>query len=139
MAHSTSAFAQARTTAQTASLPQAEEAAPVLARRSLPDDLTTFETYQGATAPGGANEPQRGTPRRLLLEPGVCHHAQRTPGGGIGWVAQASKSVSRNRTGQLCQRESSRCCCCARCLLLTLQQWHHGGACQPAQISEAPN
>src|SRR5258708_12599484 len=104
MAHSTSAFAQARTTAQTASLPQAEEAAPVLARRSLPDDLTTFETYQGATAPGGANEPQRGTPRRLLLEPGVCHHVQRTPGGAIGWVVQPTKHAPPTPTRHLCNR-----------------------------------
>src|SRR5258708_13959267 len=116
MAYRTYPIAQARTHEQTASLPQAEEAAPVLARRSLPDDLTTFETYQGATAPGGANEPQRGTPRRLLLEPRVCHHSQKTPGGAIGWVPQASKSVSRNRTAQLCQRDPSRCCCCARYL-----------------------
>src|SRR5260221_1070950 len=112
---------EARTTAQTTSLLSANETTPFLARRSLSDDLTTLKTYQGATATGGANEPQRVTPRRLLLEPGVCHHAQSTPGGGIGWVAQASKSVSRNRTGQLCQRDSSRLCCCPRCLLLTLE------------------
>src|SRR4051794_40834556 len=121
MAHRTSACAQTRTTAQSASLPQAEETAPVFAWGSLPDDLTTLETDEGAAATGGADEPQRGAPRRLPLEPGVCRHAQRTPGGGIGLLAQASQSVSRNRTGQFCQRNSSRLCCGARCLLLTLE------------------
>src|SRR6266568_1768929 len=121
MAHRTSACAQTRISAQTASLSQAEETAPVFAWRSLPDDLTTLETDEGAAATGGADEPQRGTLRRLPLEPGVCRHAQRTPSGGIGLLAQASKSVSRKRTGQFCQRDSSRFCCCARCLLLTLE------------------
>ncbi len=36
------------------------------------------------------------------LSPGVCHHAQRTPGGGIGLLAHASQSVPCERTGQLC-------------------------------------
>src|SRR5438105_2474914 len=112
MAHRTSAFAQARTTAQTAPGTQAEETAPFLARRILPDDLTTLETRRGAKTTGCADEPQRGASRRLPLEPGVCHHAQRRPGGSIGWVAQASQSLSRDRTGQLCQRDSSRLCRC---------------------------
>src|SRR6266567_1293055 len=38
--------------------------------------------------------PRQGPARRLSVEPGICHHAQRTPGGGIGLLAQASKSVS---------------------------------------------
>src|SRR3989440_6465033 len=34
------------------------------------------------------------------LSPGVCHPAQRTPGGGIGLLAHASQSVPCERTGQ---------------------------------------
>src|SRR6266536_6645518 len=89
MANRTAAKAQARTPAQTASRPQAQETASFLARCILPHDLTTLETQRGAKTTGCADEPQRGTPHRLPLEPGVCYHAQRTPGGGIGLLAAA--------------------------------------------------
>src|SRR6266851_5084767 len=117
MAHSTASPTKARTSAQTAPGTQAQETAPFLARRSLPADLTTLQTHPGATATGCANEPQRGPPRRLPAFAGVCHSAQRTSGGGIGWVAEASKSVSCDRTGQQCLRDSSGLCRCSRRLL----------------------
>src|SRR2546423_13198707 len=121
MASRTPSPSQARTSTQTASSTQAWETAPFLAWCSLPDDLTLRETHQGPTATGGADEPQRGATGGLPLEPGVCHHAQRRPGGGIGGVAEASQSLSGDRTGQLCQRDSSRLCRCSRSLLLTLE------------------
>src|SRR6266496_5545687 len=102
MANRTATNAQARTPAQTASRSQAQETPSFLARRILPPDLTTLEADDGSTAPGGADEPQRGTPRRLPLESGVCDHAQRTPRGGIGLLAQARQSLSCDRTGQFC-------------------------------------
>jgi len=55
------------------------------------------------------------------LSPGVCHHAQRRLGGSIGWVAEASQSLSRDRTGQQGPRDSSRLCRCSRGLLLALE------------------
>src|SRR5713101_704693 len=121
MANRTAAKTQARPPTQTASRPQAQETPSFLARCILPHDLTILEAHHDATAPGGADEPQRGTPRRLPLEPGVCDHAQRTPGGGIGLLAQASQRVPCDRTGQLCQRDSSRLWRCSRCLLLALE------------------
>ncbi len=61
------------------------------------------------------------TTLRLSVEPGICHHTQRTPGRGIGLLAQASKGVSCERTKQFCQRDSSRLCCCSCCLLLAVE------------------
>src|SRR5207302_3942541 len=87
MASRAASQTQARATTQTAFGTQAQETAPFLAWRRLPDDLTTLETHRAATAPGCADEPQRGPPCRLPLEPGVCHQAQRTSGGGIGLLA----------------------------------------------------
>src|SRR6202011_5430282 len=98
----------ARTITQTASRLQAEETAPVLAQCSFSDDLTALITDQDPTATGGADEPQRGSARRLPVEPGVCHPAQSRPGGGVGLLVEASQSLSCGRTRQLCQRDSSR-------------------------------
>src|SRR6266566_8646699 len=81
MASRGASYIQARASAQTTSDTQAQETPPFLARRRLPDDLTALETHPGATAKGCADEPQRGPPRRLSLEPGVCQQAQRRPGG----------------------------------------------------------
>src|SRR5258708_16755340 len=42
--------------------------------------------------------------------PGICDHTQRTPGGGLGLLAQASQRVPCDRTHQFCELDSSRLC-----------------------------
>src|SRR5713101_8029536 len=121
MANRTAAKTQARTPAQTASGPQAQKTPSFLARCIFPHDLTALETDSSATTTSCANQPQRGTPRRVPVEPGVCEHAQRTPGGGLGLLAQASERLSCDRTHQFCQRDSSRLCRGARRLLFPVE------------------
>src|SRR6266568_4203971 len=95
MASPAASHTQARTSAQTTSGTRGrKETAPVFARRLLSDDLTVRETQCGATATGGADEAQRGPARGLSVKPGICYHAQRTPGGGLGLLAQARQRVS---------------------------------------------
>jgi hypothetical protein len=55
------------------------------------------------------------------LSPGVCDHAQRTPGGGFRLLAQARQSLSCGRTEQFCQRDSSRLCRCSRRFLFRME------------------
>ena len=62
-----------------------------------PSKLTKVQQQQVAQM--NLNEELRAVYR---LSPGLCRHAQRTPGGGIGLLAQASQSLSRHRTGQFC-------------------------------------
>jgi len=81
-----------------------------------PSKLTKVQQQQVAQM--NLNEDLRAVYR---LSPGVCHHAQRRPGGGLGLLAEASKSLSCERTEQLCQRDSSRLCRCSRCLLPALE------------------